>query len=294
MTGSLEQAMKQFAKYVETDSRRSKLKVASINRAKSREFSGRPLPTVLKSSSSSDVDTELLENLDKLMVEQLITHDHEVDLQERLQAFDDSLRTTDRQKVSKETPKKSRNKKAQEREEKRRKKTYELIREGNLVNFTTFVKDYVRTNCEPGSDSETAMRIVNEVLDENGNTLLHVASLHEKLEIVEYLLENDANPCSKNKKQQTPYAITQNKDVREVFKQFAQNNPQKYNYNKAQIPINTLTPEEIAEKKKQQRKIKKAKEKIKKEENKLKEKEEAEKRNFLQLSDREKVSNTVK
>lgn len=57
----------------------------------------------------------------------------------------------------------------------------------------------------------------------------------------------------------------------------------------AQIPINSLSQEEAAEKKKAQRKIKREKEKEKKKENAIKEHERAEKDRFLGLSDREKV-----
>lgn len=56
----------------------------------------------------------------------------------------------------------------------------------------------------------------------------------------------------------------------------------------ANIPTNSLTSEEIAEKKKAQRKIKKEKEKEKRKENEVKQKEQLEKRRFLELSDREK------
>lgn len=73
------------------------------------------------------------------------------------------------------------------------------------------------------------------------------------------------------------------------MKKFAREHPDKYNYNRAQIPLNALTEEELAEKKRAQRKIKREKEKEKKKENHVKQKEMAEKDRFVNLSDREKV-----
>lgn len=61
----------------------------------------------------------------------------------------------------------------------------------------------------------------------------------------------------------------------------------------AQIPVSALTNEELAEKKKVQRKVKRVKEKEKKKENEIQRKEEDQKDRFLQLSDREKVSKKI-
>lgn len=57
----------------------------------------------------------------------------------------------------------------------------------------------------------------------------------------------------------------------------------------SQIPIATKTEEELAEKRKALRKIKKEKEKEKRKENEIKRKDQDEKDRYLKLSDREKV-----
>lgn len=290
LTDCLESATQHFAKYNNT--RRGKIKNPNINRAKSREITNRSPQIQQASSSSEGSDAELFENLDS----ELSMHDQEISFQEDLQVFDDTL-TPDQRKGrgqhSKKVPKKSKNKKIKEREEKRKRDTRELIKNDDLNGLIAFLENYVKSNCEVENDDEISSKIINEVLDEAGNTLLHFASLHERGNIVRYLLENDTNPCAKNAKQQTPYTITQNKEIREIFKQFAQDNPQKYNYNKAQIPLVVLSAEEMAEKRKQQRKVKREKEKAKRKENEIKKKEQAEKERFLQLSDREKVSVAV-
>lgn len=236
-----------------------------------------------------------MDNLDRLVTEdsELQVHEQEIDLRDSLQTFDDSLSPQQRKRIHStktRTAKKSKNKRAKEREEKRRKETGELIRSGNLKDLTEFLESYIRSNCETENDCETRLRIMNERLDENNNTLLHLASLHERKDMVSFLLENGADPCTKNAGQQTPYTVTQCKEIRDVFKQFAHDNPQRYNYNKAHIPLTTLTPEQAAEKKKQQRKVKREREKVKKEASEIKRKDEVEKERFLQLSDREKVS----
>lgn len=280
--GCLGDAMKQCT-------RRSKTKNIGINRAKSRETITRSAPQPPISSSDDDDDVTLLNNLDKLLIPnaELTTHEQIISFQDDLQPFADTLSPDERKK--KKTAKKSKNKKMKEREEKRKEHTQQLIKNGDLVGLIAFLDNYVQSNCESGNDAEIQMKIINEVLDGNNNTLLHLASLYEHVVLVKYLLDNEANPCCKNVKQQTPYTITQNGEIRDVFKKFAQDNPQKYNYNKAQIPLFVLSAEELAEKKKQQRKLKKVKEKLKKKENEIKMKEETEKQRFLQLSDREKV-----
>lgn len=88
---------------------------------------------------------------------------------------------------------------------------------------------------EQGVEDNLKDKFINEILDEHGNTLLHVASIYEQDEIIRFLLVTGANPCLKSDKQYTPYTSTQSKIIREVFKQFAQENPEKFNYNKVSI-----------------------------------------------------------
>lgn len=258
-----------------------------------------------QTSSSSEEDSVLLDNFDRLNVQgqELNTHDHEVSFEESLQPFGDSL-TPEQRIRKKKVPKKSKNRKMREREEQRKKNLCELVREGKLEEFKVLLQKYLEES--PADDQKhTKDGFVNEVLDDDENTLLHLAAKFEQGEFVTFLLENDANPCLKNSKQQTPYVCTQNKAIRELFKTYAQDNPETYNYNKvtclsficclfvirfqAQIPVSKLTPEELAEKKRAQKKIKREKEKEKRKENEIKKKEEQEKDRFLKLSDREKV-----
>lgn len=285
-------------KHFKQDTRRTKTKNNSINRAKSREIVSKSQLFERNESTSTDEEevednSDLLENLDKLTIpkSELITQDQEISFKDTLQAFDDSLTADERKRiyVKKKAPKKSKNKKIKEREEKRKQQTIDLIKNGDLDGLKAFFETYINSNCEMESDADIKIKIFNEILDVNNNTPLHLASVFEKGDTVKYLLENDANPCSKNTKQQTPYTITQNKEIREIFKQFAQENPHKYNYNKANIPLIVVSAEEVAEKKRQQRKHKKEKEKVKRKENQLKKEEELEKQKFLKLSDAEKV-----
>lgn len=295
MTGSLDDALKN----VKQEGKRAKTKNTNINRAKSREIvnKSQSFEANKKESSSSDDEqenSELLENLDKLTIanSELTTHDQEISFQDDLQAFDDSLTPEQRKRNhtnKKKAPKKSKNKKIKEREEKRKEETIALIKAGDVASLTTFFNCYINNNCEDQSDGDVKTKIFNECLDVNNNTPLHLAAIYEHAKLVQFLLDNDANPCHKNTKQQTPYTITQNKEIRDLFKQFAQDNPTKFNYNKAHIPLVVLSAEEVAEKKRQQRKYKREKEKVRRQEMHVKLAEEREKQKFLGLSDVEKV-----
>lgn len=103
VTENIEHANKCFAKYVETDGKRSKTKTVNINRAKSREIQDRPLPVTVESSDSSSEDGDLLDNLDKLASPhgQLNMHDHEISFAESLQPFEDSLTPEQRKRTPK-------------------------------------------------------------------------------------------------------------------------------------------------------------------------------------------------
>lgn len=103
-------------------------------------------------------------------------------------------------------------------------------------------------------------------------------------------MEEGADPCLKNKKQHTPYTATQNKETRDIFKDYAFLNPDKHNYNKAQIPIPVPTSEEACERKRIARKLKRDKERQKKKETFVRKQEEAEQERFSKLSDREKCA----
>lgn len=291
LIGTLDNAMED----IKIDNRRNKFRKININRAKSRETprKSQTLNHEIVESSSEEEDLELLQNLDKLIKQKnanLTTYTQEISFKENLLEFEDTLTSDDRKRnYKKQTYMKRMNKKIKKREEKIKQHTIELIKAGDLNGLITLFDNCVRNNCEIEVDTDVKVKIFNENLDKNNNTPLHLASFYEQQNILKYLLENNANPCNKNIKQQTPYAITQNEEIRLIFKKFAQNNPNKYNYNKAQIPLPTLSFEEIAEKKKQKQKLKKERDKLKKKEKQLKVEEDVEKQKFLQLSDLEKV-----
>lgn len=46
------------------------------------------------------------------------------------------------------------------------------------------------------------------------------------------LLEFGSNPCNKNKKLQTPYAASKDKETRNAFRRFMGTYPDKFNYSK--------------------------------------------------------------
>lgn len=90
----------------------------------------------------------------------------------------------------------------------------------------------------------------------------------------------------------TAYDFAPDKDTRNVFRRFMGEFPDKYDYTKSHIP-SALTEEveqEQAEKRRQARKQKRQKEKEKRIADEPRRQEEAEKKRFLELSDREKVN----
>ncbi|XP_057657991.1 ankyrin repeat and zinc finger domain-containing protein 1-like [Diorhabda carinulata] len=273
---SVDKAVKSFAKEVspERESKRNKIRSSCINRAKSRENVERPLPTEhLSSESEIEDDTKEL----------LSTADLEISFDD-LKEFDDSLTAEQRKKTKKKKSRKSKNKKLKELEECRKKNLIELICNGDLEQLQHIYEEQLKLMAEERNIEE----FINQIVDNESNTLLHIAAQKEQKDIMDFLLKHNANPCLKNKEQLTAYTCTQSKEIREFLRQFARENPEKHNYNKAQIPINALTNEEVAEKRKAMRKVKREKEKEKKKENEIKRKEDEEKKRFLTLSDREK------
>lgn len=75
------------------------------------------------------------------------------------------------------------------------------------------------------------LKILNESNDE-GNTMLHLAAMENYSDLLWLLLEMGLNPCKRNKKSQTPYAATTNKETRNTFRRFMAMNPDKFDYNK--------------------------------------------------------------
>lgn len=66
----------------------------------------------------------------------------------------------------------------------------------------------------------------------NKNTFLHLASQNEQPDVVLILLNSGSDPCIRNTQGKTPYCMTENANVRNIFKTFRMQNPEKFNYAK--------------------------------------------------------------
>ncbi|KAM8857093.1 tRNA endonuclease ANKZF1 isoform 1-T1 [Synchiropus picturatus] len=139
-------------------------------------------------------------------------------------------------------------------------------------------------------DPSSLITLLNKPIDLAGFTLLHVASAAAQKSVVRLLLESGADPTLRNNKGQTPYIVAPDKDTRNVFRKYRGENPNRYDYNKAQVPepLTAETESKKAEKKKAQKAMKKQREKDQKEEKRKQESEAEEKKRFASLSDREK------
>ncbi|KAM9805207.1 tRNA endonuclease ANKZF1 [Neosynchiropus ocellatus] len=139
-------------------------------------------------------------------------------------------------------------------------------------------------------DPSSLLTLLNKPVDLSGFTLLHVASAAAQKSVVRLLLETGADPALRNNKGQTPYIVAPDKDTRNVFRKYRGENPDRYDYNKAQVPepLTAETESKKAEKKKAQKALKKQREKDQKEEKRKQESEAEEKKRFASLSDREK------
>ncbi|XP_057709405.1 ankyrin repeat and zinc finger domain-containing protein 1 isoform X2 [Corythoichthys intestinalis] len=139
-------------------------------------------------------------------------------------------------------------------------------------------------------DGTNPLNLLNKQIDSSGFTLLHVASAAAQKDVMRMLLDAGADPACSDKKGQTPYNVSPDKDTRNVFRKYMGENPDKYDYNKARVP-GPLTAEIESmktEKKKAQKMLKKQREKTQKEEKLKQEMELEEKKKFASLSDREK------
>ncbi|KAM4024077.1 tRNA endonuclease ANKZF1 [Anomaloglossus baeobatrachus] len=140
------------------------------------------------------------------------------------------------------------------------------------------------------SSPEVVQRLVNEHLAVERRTLLHVAASAGHGEVACLLMDAGWDPTLRDSNAQTPYSLSADKRTRNSFRKYREENPDKYNYGKSQIPGPILEEVEArkAEKKRAQRAQRKQKEKDDKEERLKREAEEAEKKRFAALSDREK------
>ncbi|KAM4697911.1 tRNA endonuclease ANKZF1 [Rhinophrynus dorsalis] len=148
-------------------------------------------------------------------------------------------------------------------------------------------------SCTPETPSQTTVQehsLVNERLSLKDRTLLHVAAAAGHGEVACLLLDAGWDPALRDSAAQTPYSLSADKRTRNHFRQYREDNPEKYNYSKSQIPgpVSEEAEARRADKKRAQKAQKKQREKQEKEERIRKEEEEAEKRRFAALSDREK------
>ncbi|XP_008402181.1 ankyrin repeat and zinc finger domain-containing protein 1 [Poecilia reticulata] len=132
--------------------------------------------------------------------------------------------------------------------------------------------------------------ILNKPIDSSGFSLLHVAAAAAQKAVVWLLLHAGADPACRDNKSQTPYTVAPDKDTRNVFRKYMGENPDKYDYSKAQVPgpLTAETESKKVEKKKAQRAQRRQREKEQKEEKKKQELEAEEKKRFASLTDREK------
>ncbi|XP_029386413.1 ankyrin repeat and zinc finger domain-containing protein 1 isoform X2 [Echeneis naucrates] len=140
------------------------------------------------------------------------------------------------------------------------------------------------------SNAPSPQTLLNMPIDSSAFTLLHVASAAAQKAVVRLLLDAGADPAHRDNKGQTPYIVAPDKDTRNVFRKYMGENPDKYDYNKAQVP-GPLTAEiesKKTEKKKAQKALRKQREKEQKEEKRRQEFEAEEKKRFASLTDREK------
>nr|XP_020515186.1 ankyrin repeat and zinc finger domain-containing protein 1 [Labrus bergylta]XP_020515187.1 ankyrin repeat and zinc finger domain-containing protein 1 [Labrus bergylta] len=162
-----------------------------------------------------------------------------------------------------------------------------LCRLLQLTNETEETRE--QSECKP-PDVPSPLALLNKPIDSSGFTLLHVSSSAAQKAVVKLLLDAGADPACRDKKGQTPYIVAPDKDTRNVFRKYMGENPDKYDYNKAQVP-GPLTAEiesKQTEKKKAQKALKKQREKEQREEKRRREQEVEEKKKFASLSDREK------
>ncbi|KAL2735278.1 ankyrin repeat and zinc finger domain-containing protein 1-like isoform X1 [Vespula squamosa] len=304
---------------------------AHIDRAKPRKSPCRPLPDIvikLAESETSENNSCTNNRVDMPLIE----HNMEIDFREHLLAFQDTV------------PRYMKNKKTRKQKKKVKKNHTDGKSAVNEVLHNA--KDQLWTACELGDNElltstidilltevkkfestleeeskvdtqavlsmESVIKLLNDG-NEDGNTMLHLAAVGGHLKLIWALLEIGSNPCNKNKKLQTPYAASKDKETKNMFRRFMGTYPDKFNYSKkllnnsrylhthtnlpniflqhiSQIP-GPLTDEieqEEMEKKRQQRKVKREKEKIKKREFEIKKQEEEAKQRFLNLNDKEK------
>uniref|UniRef100_A0A8C5J7T1 Ankyrin repeat and zinc finger peptidyl tRNA hydrolase 1 n=1 Tax=Junco hyemalis TaxID=40217 RepID=A0A8C5J7T1_JUNHY len=144
---------------------------------------------------------------------------------------------------------------------------------------------------EDGQSLDMARSLLNQPVDEQGCTLLHVAAQAGRAEAVCLLLEAGADPALRDRQERTPYCSSADRQTRNAFRKFMVAHPDKYDYSRAKVP-GPLTEEMEAkklEKKRAQKAQRKQREQAQREEQQRQEQEQERKQWFAALSDREKV-----
>lgn len=67
-------------------------------------------------------------------------------------------------------------------------------------------------------------------------TPLHIAAKAGDTDSVRKLLEEDADPCSKDKAGRTPYTLAKDKETRNIFRRFMAQHPSKWDWHAASVP----------------------------------------------------------
>ncbi|XP_035725892.1 ankyrin repeat and zinc finger domain-containing protein 1-like isoform X2 [Vespa mandarinia] len=223
---------------------------AHIDRAKPRKSPCRPLPDIVIKLALTSTESETNENnscTNNQVDMPLIEHNMEIDFRENLLAFQNNV------------PRYMKNKKAR----KQKKKVKKNHTDESAVNEVLHnAKDQLWTACELGDnelltstidillsevkkfesleeesevDTQTFLSMENVIKllndgNEDGNTMLHLAAVGGHLKLIWTLLEIGSNPCNKNKKLQTPYSASKDKETRNTFRRFMGTYPDKFNY----------------------------------------------------------------
>ncbi|CAG0884881.1 unnamed protein product [Cyprideis torosa] len=143
---------------------------------------------------------------------------------------------------------------------------------------------------ELAKESIPSKRAVVNVKLKSKETLLHLACRCSHVEVIRLLMENGADPCLRDAKKRSPFALTRTKEARMVLREFMNQNPTAWDYSRSGIP--PLASDDVEglrrEKKAEKRRLAREKKKERQKEEERRKKEEEEKAAFLNLSDREK------
>ncbi|XP_019378372.1 PREDICTED: ankyrin repeat and zinc finger domain-containing protein 1, partial [Gavialis gangeticus] len=141
---------------------------------------------------------------------------------------------------------------------------------------------------QPGGPALLAL--LNAPIHAGGFTLLHVAAAAGQGEAVRLLLEAGADPTVRDGRERPPYCVCAYKPTRSAFRRFAGEQPDRYDYTRAQVPA-PLRPEvevQQLERRRAQQVRRRQREQVRRDEQRRQEQEEEEKRRFAALPERDK------